>query len=500
MSGSFKTASDLPAKDQGRHSDRFLLLGRFLAAVSVLNLILAIFFSFSALILPQTVPLWIFVSNLFLAFAFVPLAFASLRSARALVPEIQELAKNAEQFLDSRYPVRPFSPGEGKFPDLETIAAAMSLMENELERRVRLDFEKSNEREAIFSSLSEAVIAIDSEQKVLNLNKAAAELFSIQFDRVAGRALGEVIRSAELMSLVESVLSSQSHESRELRIEFGKEFSVEAKAAPLRDSKGKTLGVLLAIRDLTQLRRLEKIRKDFVANVSHELRTPVAAIQGSVETLQDGAKDDPAAGPQFLNIIHRQADRLANLLDDLLSLAKIENADEVGKLEKHPVLVKDLLLAAVDCCAPKAKQKEIRIDVDCDNTLTVPVERLMVEQAMVNLLANGIQFSKERGSIQLKAESKGEQVVLSVQDHGSGIASHHFPRLFERFYRADRSRGREDGGAGLGLAIVKHAALAHGGNVSVESRVGEGSTFFLSLPLTATTEELTPPERAPEEL
>jgi two-component system phosphate regulon sensor histidine kinase PhoR len=235
------------------------------------------------------------------------------------------------------------------------------------------------------------------------------------------------------------------------------------------------------LNDVTRLTRLENIRKDFVANVSHEIKTPITAIKGFVETLQEGHAQDPEEIERFLGIIHKHVDRLEAIVEDLLTLSRIEKEAETQEITLEEHLVRAILVKAVQACETKAEAKKIRLELDCSEELKGKINPLLLEQAVVNLLDNAINYSEEGKSVAVAAQETAQEILIRVQDHGSGIERKHL-EIFERFYRVDKSRSRKLGGTGLGLAIVKHIVQAHGGRVSVESQIGEGSTFTLHLP------------------
>jgi signal transduction histidine kinase len=234
-----------------------------------------------------------------------------------------------------------------------------------------------------------------------------------------------------------------------------------------------------------RLRRLERLRREFVANVSHELKTPITAIKGFVETLQDGAAADPEEARRFLDIVARHADRLDAIIRDLLLLSRIEQEAGQAALELAPVQLRELLRAAVEVCAPEAAAKGVSVYLDCPLDLPVRVNAALVEQAAVNLIGNAVKYSESGRPVHVAGERAGGEAVISVRDRGCGIEPEHLSRLGERFYRVDKARSRQQGGTGLGLAIVKHIAQAHGGRVTVESVPGEGSAFHVHLPLAA---------------
>jgi signal transduction histidine kinase len=231
-----------------------------------------------------------------------------------------------------------------------------------------------------------------------------------------------------------------------------------------------------------QLRHLEEVRSDFVANVSHELKTPITSIKGFVETLQDGAMDNRADLERFLSIISRQSERMTSIIDDLLTLSRLESArmPELLSIAEHRI--RDMLLAIVDTCAPIAQEKDIKVVVDCPPEWTFDVDRSLMEQAVLNLVDNAVKYSGAGTEVIVKVEYGAESVLLNVRDSGPGISDQHLSRLFERFYRVDKARSRTIGGTGLGLAIVKHVVGVHKGSVSVESAVGEGTSFTIDLP------------------
>jgi len=277
-------------------------------------------------------------------------------------------------------------------------------------------------------------------------------------------------------------LSSEEPVEKGLVLYGEAERIVRAHGTPLRDAEGKREGVLIVLNDVTHLAKLENIRKDFVANVSHEIKTPITAIKGFVETLQEGQSQDPEDVRRFLGIVHRHVDRLEAIVEDLLTLSRIEKEAETEEitLEEHSVRV--VLVKAVQACENKAQVKKIHLQLECSEDLKGRINPPLLEQAVVNLIDNAINYSEEGKSVTIRAQEKEQEILIQVEDHGSGIERKHLERIFERFYRVDKSRSRKLGGTGLGLSIVKHILEAHGGRVSVESQPGRGSTFTLHLP------------------
>jgi two-component system phosphate regulon sensor histidine kinase PhoR len=250
----------------------------------------------------------------------------------------------------------------------------------------------------------------------------------------------------------------------------------------LRAASGERTGAVLVLNDATRLRKLEDIRRDFVANVSHELKTPITSIRGFVETLLDGAMDNREDTERFLQIIDRQAMRLHAIVEDLLSLSRIEKESERDEIELTVQPLQPLLQNAVVSCEVRAGERKVKIDLACEDSLRVVANGRHLEQAVINLIDNAVKYSPDGSLVQVNGSRRDRQVVIAVVDRGCGIEARHLPRVFERFYRVDKARSREVGGTGLGLAIVKHIALAHNGSVHVESSLGKGSTFEIRLP------------------
>ncbi|MBT8341997.1 MAG: PAS domain-containing protein, partial [Desulfatitalea sp.] len=330
----------------------------------------------------------------------------------------------------------------------------------------------------------EGVVALDSDECILHLNAAAARLLSGTPDQFQGRSIQEVMRNRELHQMIQAAMAKGDVTGGDVALYQNSEIIISARCSPLLDAGGgeRGDGVVLVMNDVTQLRRLETIRSDFAANVSHEIKTPLTAIQGFVETLCDGAVADPDEAQKFLQIIARHVKRLAAIVDDLMQLARLEQDEQRRRLHLKSDLLCAMLSAAEQLCRPKADEKNITIQINCDQSLSAPIDADLMEQAAVNLIDNAIKYSAEGSSISVQAMAVDERIQIRFQDQGIGIAEKHLPRLFERFYRVDKARSRRVGGTGLGLSIVKHIVQAHEGTVTVESTLGKGSTFTIHLP------------------
>jgi len=330
----------------------------------------------------------------------------------------------------------------------------------------------------------ESVVAVDTACRCISINQAAARLLGVGPEEAQGKDLHAIVNNLNLQRFVERALESDEPiEELIVLHETAKECYLHAHGTALRDGRGKRIGAVVVMNDITRLRRLERVRKDFVANVSHELKTPITSIKGFVETLLDGAMEDPADARRFLDIIARQAGRLNAIIDDLLTLSKLEQQTETMEISVKRENVRRTIDAAIGLCEIKSREKGVGIDVECDAGLTAQVNDPLLEQALVNLIDNAIKYSESGSRVAVSAISVDGEVRISVHDHGCGIEQKYLPRLFERFYRVDKARSRNLGGTGLGLAIVKHIVQAHRGRVTAESTPGKGSVFTIHLPV-----------------
>jgi two-component system phosphate regulon sensor histidine kinase PhoR len=308
-------------------------------------------------------------------------------------------------------------------------------------------------------------------------------LLGISLSNAKGHTVQETVRNADLQRFINGILSGQGEAEVEIVLHGIESKYLQLSGTMLRDGEGENFGGLVVINDITRVRQLENIRREFVANVSHELKTPITSIKGYIETLQEGAIKDKQNASRFLEIIAKQADLLNALIDDLLSLSKIEQEAERGQIQLADGNVRRIIDAAIAAYEAKASERRINVTLYCKDEVIVKANARLLEQAVGNLLDNAIKYSEVGNSVDVKIVKNKGEVAVEVNDHGPGIAPEHLPRIFERFYRVDKGRSRELGGTGLGLAIVKHIIQAHGGRVTVESTLGKGSTFTLYLPI-----------------
>ena len=396
----------------------------------------------------------------------------------------RELARAARQMADGEAGVQ--MPGS-EVAEFATIATAFAVLRDQLVERGLTIGRQDTQQEAVLDSMIEGVLAVDVRQRIVGLNQAAANLLQLDIDAVMRRPLQEVIRNPDLRRFALRAIDCREPVEDDFVLAGQTDHTIRVRGTALRDPSGEG-GAVIVLNDVTELERLERVRRDFVANVSHELKTPIASIKGFVETLLDGAVDDTEDARRFLDIVARQADRLEAIIEDLLSLSRIEQSEEIGSLPLEPTRILDVLLAARSDCLPRAADRGVPIELDCSDSLTATVNGPLLEQAVLNLIDNAVKYGGQDTPIQVRAclepDDTAAQTVLTItiRDEGCGIESEHLPRLFERFYRVDKGRSRQAGGTGLGLSIVKHIVQAHGGTIAVDSEPGHGSTFTLRLP------------------
>lgn len=406
-------------------------------------------------------------------------ALLSLLVSRRISRPLERIKQGAARFAQGDFSHRLHSIGS---TEIGSLAETMNTMAAQLEDRLQTVSKERNQREAVLSSMVEGVLAVDTAGHIISMNKAAAQFFSVfQPETAAGRSLEEVFRNVKLQKFVAEVLEGQETCECEITVQNSRTYYLQARGTNLLGMQGRRIGAVVVFNDVSRLRRLENLRRDFVANVSHELKTPITSIKGFVETLLDGAMNNPAEAERFLKIVARHADRLNAIIEDLLMLSRLEQDGKEG-MEMQMTGLCGILHSAIEVCAQRAAEKHISVTVECPDDLRAVVNPPLIEQALINLIGNAVKYSPDGTSISVCAGAKPGGVLLTVKDQGYGIEEQHLERLFERFYRVDKGRSRQEGGTGLGLSIVKHIAQAHGGTVSVQSQYGQGSTFSIFLP------------------
>jgi len=333
---------------------------------------------------------------------------------------------------------------------------------------------------AILTSMVEGVIAIDKDARILSLNPTAREIFNIKEQDAEGRLFLEVIRNNDISEIIQRVLKNGEPVSSELSLVLPVQKTFKINASAIFEESA-VAGCVLVIHDITQTRRLERVRSDFVANVSHELKTPLTSIKGFVETLLEGAIDDKENNREFLRVIQEHTHRLENLINDLLDLASLEERGIA--LNTQEFNIKELADKVLADFEGQLKNKEIEAGNELPGNLIVKADKDRIEQVFTNLIDNAVKFNRSKGTIKIYAEETADsKIKFTVKDTGFGIPVKDIPRIFERFYRVDKARSRGLGGTGLGLSIVKHIIELHKGSVGVESAEGRGSEFFFILP------------------
>ncbi|PLX99626.1 MAG: PAS domain-containing sensor histidine kinase [Desulfuromonas sp.] len=410
----------------------------------------------------------------------IVLAIISLLLARRITRPLEQMRQGAEKFAIGELARRLPTTGA---EEVAALAASLNNMAAQLDERFQTVIRQRNELEAVLTSMIEGVLAVDNHEQILRINRAGAELFETDIQKAVGRPVQEVLRKAELQQFIADSLQAKNPIERDLMLLSGNsEIQLQAHGSPLLNANKQKIGTLVVVNDVTRLRRLENLRRDFVANVSHELKTPITAIKGWAETLRE--TDDSLSEEQQrpVEIIVRQADRLNAIINDLLNLSRLEQEQDQAGIDIQITAVRPVIEASIQACSVEVKKKGIEIIVHCSDELQMEANPQLIEQALINLLNNAIKYSDDKVRIIVEAVEDQSGLYLKVRDFGCGIPEEHLPRLFERFYRVDTARSREMGGTGLGLAIVKHIAQIHKGKVEVYSRLSEGTTFTLVLP------------------
>lgn len=422
---------------------------------------------------------WVIGTAVFVALILTVIVIFSFTSS--IVVPLEKMTLTAGEIAEGKFDVCLNITTNDEIGDL---SRGLDYMAQRMRRTIGQITEERNKIQAILKSMNDGLIAVDRSGNILLINPAVERMFNIRYESSIGRSLIEVIRNFDLERLLYKALTGKEPVTQELRIFAPDPKVFRISTAPLTNEEG-VVGVVAVMRDITAFREVERMKTDFVANVSHELRTPLTSIKGFVETLLDGALEDPQTAKHFLEIINDEADRLNRLISDLLSLSRIEAKQ--GEVHKVPLYLDKVINNTVSVLSPQAGEKMLALNVDIQTCLPViEADEDMVGQLLINIIDNAIKYTPAGGEISIKAEkwitSSIEGVKIAVSDTGIGIPRESIPRLFERFYRVDKARSREMGGTGLGLAIVKHILEVHDGKITVNSIMGKGSTFTVYLP------------------
>lgn len=420
-----------------------------------------------------------FRKRLWLASFFILIAAGavSLMVSRNFSDRVERLKEFSRRVAEGDF--RPL-PSDSTSDSLAQLGSSLNQTASRLDRTIRTLTEERNLSSAILGSMVEGVAVVNASERLVFANQGFAEILGLDVPPQAGSGLVEIVRQTELIEAVRQVLKGEPRVETEVVTGTLRQHFFAATIASVRAAE--TSGAVIVLHDITDLRKLERVRRDFVANVSHEFKTPLTAIQGFAETLLGGALDDAENRERFLGIILEHARRLARLTDDLLKLSKMD-ADRL-ELEIRRLSVTQFVESCLETAQRRAVQKELTISVDVSDQLPdIAADRRRLAEVLQNLLDNAIQYTLPGGIIKLTAQSNDTDVTFTVADTGIGIPKADQTRIFERFYRVDVARSREVGGTGLGLAIAKHLMEAHGGRIWVESEIGQGSQFHFSVPV-----------------
>lgn len=419
--------------------------------------------------------LWsIVITAILLAMAVVFLV--SFRIARKVTEPVEEMTEAARRFArgDFEQLLVPRSRDE-----IGALSEALNHMAETLRDKVEQISESKRRLEAVLTNMVSGVLLVDRQGNVTLFNPAAQRILGLKKAEL-NRHHTEILRNYEINTRIDEVLQHGKRLNHEVTLIYPETRTLDVSLAPiLRD--GQVVGVVIVLYDITEMRRLEKVRSEFVANVSHELRTPITSLVGFSETLLGGALANPETAEEFVKIINHEAERLRRLTDDLLELSRLETG-QLGK-EQTPLDLIDLVAAVSSRTKSRFEKAGLELEIDLPDTRAeVMANQDRLEQVMLNLLDNALKYTPQGGKVVVGAKLFDEAVTITVADNGPGIPEEDVPRVFERFYRVEKARSRKMGGTGLGLAIAKHIVEAHGGKIGVESRLGKGSTFYFTIP------------------
>lgn len=393
---------------------------------------------------------------------------------RITVDPIRRLTRISQDMAEGNLSQEITVPSRDEVGDL---ARAFNRMAAKLKEAMALVTAERDRMAIVLESMSDAIFVVDGEGRVTMTNKSAEKVLQVPRDKSSGRHFIEVVRDHEIDALLQQCLKTRTQQTGVIELRSKRQL-LGVIATPFQEDSG----CLLLIQDLTELRRLETVRRDFIANLSHELRTPIASIKALGETLHDGAVEQPSVARDFLEKINLEVDRLAQMVQEMGELSRIESGE--APLQKTPVNVAEVVDRAAGRLKAQADRAGLRLETQVATDLPrVPADEARIEQVLVNLIHNAIKFTPSGGRITVSAKADGGNLVVAVSDTGVGISEDDLPRVFERFYKADRARA--GGGTGLGLAIARHVVEAHGGRIRVESVEGRGATFSFALPLSS---------------
>lgn len=427
---------------------------------------------------------WLYlVSGMFALFVIV--SFVSYRIAKSITRPIEKMTRVAKQIADRNYHSRVIV---SRNDEVGQLAEAINQMSDSLRTQLNRIYENEERLNSILEHIRFGVIMVNQNGKIVLVNPIAERLIGFSRDELLGQSFTSERYPLPFTKLIETCIQRDEHVRDEQMLHFPEERLVEINVTPIGAEKVNVNGFLVVIQDITELRRLERMRSEFVANVSHELKTPIASVQGFSETLLSGALDDRETARSFIQIIYHESERLNRLVGDLLDLSKIES--KRSPLQLSAVDLNQVIDNSLQMVDTVAENKKIKLVKKLSEPIYLEADEDRLQQILMNLLSNGINYTPEGGTVTISAEvdneheqDEQEQIRIVVTDTGIGIPSEDLPRIFERFYRVDKARSRSSGGTGLGLSIVKHLVELHHGMIRVESQVGIGTQFTIILPI-----------------
>lgn len=416
---------------------------------------------------------------------FLISGYISYRFAKGITRPIEKITRVAKQITNMNYEARVMSHNHDEVGQL---GLAINQMADSLQLQMNKIQENESRLKGVLENMVSGVMMIDREERIVLLNPSAEEILGFSSQELLGKKYNEAKQQYEFIKLIQECIEIREHIRDEMNFYYPEERILEINLSPISQADEEWSGVLIVLHDITAVRRLERMRSEFVANVSHELKTPIAAVKGFAETLLAGALNDKETAESFLQIIFDESDRLNRLIGDILELSKIESRRI--PLHLSPVHLNTFLVKSLNMMSTEAEKKGIELSLKVDDDIYLEADEDRLRQILVNLLSNGINYTPDGGKVRVKVEpiltnqdGDYERLQLTVSDTGIGIPKKDLPRIFERFYRVDKARSRSSGGTGLGLSIVKHLVELHKGTIRVESEIGMGTRFIIELPV-----------------
>ncbi len=416
---------------------------------------------------------------LFISFtvAFFIIVLITTRIARQMVGPIENVTAVANELAKGNYRART---SEGHNDEIGQLTRSMNMLAYQLEKMTSSYESQQEQMGTLIENMGSGLILMNTRGEVVLVNQTCRDLFGEQAEEWLSLLYYEVIKEKEMTKFIQKVFMTEMKQREQVHFAVNQSIRhFDLYGAPIVNKTGKLTGIVIVLHDITELKKLEQVRKDFVANVSHELKTPVTSIKGFAETLLDGAMEEKSLREKFLTIIYKESERLQRLIQDLLELSRIEQ--QYFTLNWQLINVKSVLDEVVDLLQEKASERKIHLDLNISGDPFIEGDPERLKQIVINVVTNALTYTQAGGHVTMTLTGKDEQVELKIADTGIGISPKELPRIFERFYRVDRARTRQSGGTGLGLAIVKHLIEAHQGHISVDSKVGEGTTFTITL-------------------